>query len=254
MNNDIRNINPIWKWNPYRECVTVVIPTILKAPRDIFEYSLNEYQNCEVVKEIIIIDNTENKDFEKTYIVTPKIKILKPDVNLGACVNEGMKHITTDYYLITNDDVACRGRILLGCFGIVEQDPDIGLIQCDTVMHEPLDKYLQTPMKDTSYIIPTNPRGMMTGWFQFGRTLQWEDIPNTLKYFYGDDLILDRMRLYKRKVARLVNDHISHFYASSTHNKDTRAEADLAFPREAIIYRELLKELERKVNEKNSIK
>lgn len=245
---------PIYNWNPYRECVTVVIPTILMCPKDIFNYTLTEFTNCEVVKEIIIIDNTDNKDFDKTYQVTPKMKILKSEVNEGARVNKGMELVSTEYYIVINDDVACRGRILLGCFGIMEQDPEIGLIQAETKVNQPLAEYINAPLTDTQYILPPNPRACMTGWFQFGRTAEWEDISTRLKYFYGDDLILDRMRLTKRKVARLVSDHVSHFMSSSIHHTNQLATSHDAIHREGVIYRELLAELEKRINEKNSIK
>jgi len=248
------SIIPIYSWNPYRECVTVVIPTILMCPKEIFNYTLTEFTNCEVVKEIIIIDNTPDKRFDKEYTLTPKIKVVKPETNLGACVNDGMDLITTEYYLITNDDVACRGRIALCCFGIMEQDKEIGLIQVEQKVGQPLADYIKTPLKDTSYMFPPNPRACMTGWFHFGRTEEWEPIPTTLKYFYGDDLILDRMRLNKRKVARLANDHVSHHMSSSVQHRNHTPDTHLAIQTEGVIYRQLVKDLEKRINEKNSVK
>lgn len=201
--------------NEHRECITVVIPTLLMAPREVFEYTLNELNSNDLVKEIIIIDNTEDKSFDKVFNVSSKMNILKEPGNQGASCNIGMQLVKTEYYFITNDDVACRSSIINSCFDIMEQDKDIGLIQMNTRIRQQLDSYIESYVqKETEYIILQNPRATMTGWFQFGRKIDWVDI-SELRYFYGDDLILDIMRHNKRKVVRLVSDYVSHIESST---------------------------------------
>lgn len=203
-----------------RESITVVIPTMLLCPKDVFEYTLNQLEQSKLVKNIIIIDNTETKDFDKNFALTSKIKVLKLPGNQGATYNPGMELCDTDYYLLLNDDVACRSSILDVCFYMMETDKDIGLIQINTKVMQPLDEYIDSVGKtdNIEYVLPNNPRLCMTGWFQFGRTEDWEPIPKELKYFYGDDLMLVHMMRKKRKVARIISDHVSHM-ESSTVNK-----------------------------------
>jgi len=115
-----------------KKCITVVIPTLLLCPKDIFAYTLNQLEQCDLVKNIVIIDNTETKEFDKHFLLTGKIKHLKMPGNQGATYNPGMELCDTDYYLLINDDVACRSSIIENCFYIMEFDSNIGLIQINT--------------------------------------------------------------------------------------------------------------------------
>jgi len=225
-----------------RECITVVIPTMLMCPKDIFEYTL--------VKNIIIIDNTEDKDFNKHFTLTNKIQHLKLPGNQGATYNPGMELCCTDYYLLLNDDVACRSRILDNCFRIMELDKSIGLIQINTKRMQPLGEYVQDAPEDEGIKVffPDNPSQCMTGWFQFGRTEDWEPIPNELKYFYGDNLLLAHMAFKGKKVARIVSDHVSHM-ESSTVNKIVPVQS--ALKDEGILFNKIIRDM---VNEKNSVR
>ena len=233
-----------------RECITVVIPTMLMCPKDIFNYTLNQLEQSDLVKSIIIIDNTEDKDFDKHFALTSKIQHLKLPGNQGATYNPGMKLCCTDYYLLLNDDVACRSSILDNCFRIMELDKNIGLIQVNTKRMQPLDEYIQDTGEDDkiSVFFPDNPSQCMTGWFQFGRTEDWEPIPNELKFFYGDNLLLAHMALNGRKVARIVSDHVSHM-ESSTVNKMVPVQS--ALKEEGVLFNKIIK---RMVDAKNSIR
>lgn len=225
-----------------RECITVVIPTMLLGPKDIFEYTLNQLGQCELVKNIIIIDNTETKEFDKEFAITNKIKHLKSPGNQGATYNPGMELCDTDYYLLLNDDVACRSNILYNCFKIMELYKDIGLIQINTKIMEPLEEYIKSePDSDQIKIFfPNNPRMCMTGWFQFGREEDWEPIPKELKYFYGDDLLLVHMMRKNRKVARIISDYVSHMESSTVNQMIPVPEL---LREEGIIFNKIVKEL-----------
>ena len=61
--------------NMVEDCITVVIPTILKTTHEVFQYTLNQLSSLSNVKRIIIIiiDNTENKDFDKQYTLNDTI-------------------------------------------------------------------------------------------------------------------------------------------------------------------------------------
>lgn len=227
--------------------ITVVIPTMLLCPKDIFLYTLDQLNSNKIVKEIIIIDNTPEKLFEQ-FFHSPKLNILKPTENAGASYNLGMDICKTKYYLLINDDVASRSSIIDSCFDIMEKDGDIGLMQVDTVVREPLDLYITSDNnKELQYIFPENSRACMTGWFQFGRTVDWIPIPKELKYFFGDDLMLEIMKHEKRKVCRLVSDHISHAESSTV----SKVVGNRVMYDEQTIYQNILK---RVFNEKNSTK
>jgi len=210
---------------PYSECITVVIPTILKTQKDIFQYSLKQYNESDLVSKIVIIDNTENKDFDKQYEITKKMLILKPHGNLGPVYNSGMAFCETKYYLLVNDDVICHKKVLDDCYKIIENDEKIGLLQIYTINNQPLLDYISqvnqeltiTPnyrlpiRKDSNY----GRNNGLVGWFQFGLKRDWEDIPTEFKAFFGDDLLILRMAHKKLKVVQILSSHISHFVSSS---------------------------------------
>jgi len=223
-----------------KDYITVVIPTMLRCPLDVFKYTLEQLNSNDFIRKIVIIDNTEDKSFDKFFSPTEKFVILKQPGNQGASYNSGMKICETKYYLLINDDVACRSNIINSCFEIMEKDSDIGLLQIETAIYQPLNVYISLESnKETSYIFPVNPRSCMTGWFQFGRTEDWVDIPKELKYFYGDDLLLEIMRYKKRKVARINSDHISHIQCSTSHS----VIPPRTIHEEGKIYREVLKRI-----------
>ena len=208
--------------NNHSGSVCVVIPTLLKCPKDVFAYSLEQYESSVHVKKIIIIDNTEQKDFEKEYKVTSKMVILKDKGNQGACCNSGMNFCDSKYYLIVNDDVLCHQFVLNDCVNAMDFDQHIGLIQMNTHNHEPLSVY-KKHYEQKKYIEPNfytvpNPMQCMTGWFQFGRKSDWIDIPTELRYFYGDNLIVDNMKHKNLKVVRMMSSHVSHMMSSTVHS------------------------------------
>jgi len=218
------------------------------CPKDIFGYTLNQLEQSDLVKNIIIIDNTEDKDFDKHFALNSKIQHLKLPGNQGATYNPGMELCDTDYYLLLNDDVACRSSILDNCFRIMELDKNIGLIQVNTKRMQPLDEYIQNTSENDkiSVFFPDNPSLCMTGWFQFGRKEDWEPIPDELKYFYGDNLLLAHMAFKGRKVARIVSDHVSHM-ESSTVNRIVPVQS--ALKDEGILFNKIIRNM---VDEKNS--
>lgn len=221
--------------------ITVVIPTMLLCPLDIFEYSLTQFNNNDFVKEIVIIDNTESKEFDKVFHTTDKMNVLKFPGNQGASYNIGMQFKNTKYYLLVNDDVACRSSILNNCVEIMETHTNIGLLQINTIENQPLPIYINSyENKILEFIFPDNPRNCMTGWFQFGRFEDWIDIPIELKYFYGDDLMLENIKHKQKHVARIISDHISHI-TSSTMNTFTNT-LNL-IQEESIIYDRILQDI-----------
>ena len=224
------------------EYVTVVIPTMLLGPKDIFGYTLEQLEQCRIVRNIIIIDNTEEKYFDKEFNITSKVKHLKFPGNQGATYNPGMELCDTEYYLLLNDDVACRSSILYNCFKIMELYKDVGLVQANTKIMEPLEEYIKSaPSGDgVEIFFPDNPRMCMTGWFQFGRKEDWEPIPKELRYFYGDDLLLFHMARKGRKVARIISDYVSHMESSTVRQI---VPVPTALRDEGVIFNQIVKDL-----------
>ena len=203
--------------------ITIVIPTLLKTDKVIFQFSLDQYCQNEHVEKIIIIDNTTEDRFNKEYNTPqqlPKVCVLNPSDNLGASCNAGMELCDTKYYLLLNDDLICTSEVIDHCFEIIEAHPVIGLLQMATINHQPFNIYLERSnsfkfIAIPKFFIPTNPGSTMSGWFQFGRTELWEPIPADLKNFGGDDLNLLRIKKMGYKVAIVTSVYISHMKATT---------------------------------------
>lgn len=194
------------------ECITVVIPTMLKTSKEVFQYTLDQFYSSDLVKKIVIIDNTDDKDFDKQYTITEKVMVLKAPGNLGPSYNPGMAFCDTKYYLLINDDILCHKSVLDDCYNTMESDEGIGLLQMRTINHQPLNEYIAAfnQVQPTCYLSLSYPRGSMTGWFQFGRKRDWFDTPSELKFFFGDDLLLMNMSYKGLKVVQIVSSYVSH--------------------------------------------
>lgn len=220
--------------------ITVVIPTLLKADKEAFQYSLDQYDSSDLVKRIVIIDNTESKDFKKQYRITGKFAVLKNPGNSGACCNAGMKLVDTEYYLQVNDDVICHKNVLRDCLCVMDLYFKIGLLQVETIDNQPLLEYVSTihdryqpsihDRYPPSFLYEISSERM--GWFQFGRTCTWRDIPAELKNFGGDDLVLLRIKSLGLEVAKIISYHISHMKATTVNSlgglqEEHRAEEEI---------------------------
>ena len=60
--------------------ITVVIPTMLLCDKEVFKYSLDQYCSNDLVDTVIVIDNSENQNFNLFYN-NKKIKILTKGKN-----------------------------------------------------------------------------------------------------------------------------------------------------------------------------
>jgi glycosyltransferase involved in cell wall biosynthesis len=200
---------------------TVIIPTLLKSPKEVFEFTLNELQNSDLVKKIVIIDNTEKKEFVNLFKITDKMVIVNKEENLyvNNAWNYGMKLCDTKYYILLNDDVLVGKTIIRDCYNIFENDYKIGVLQVSTG-NVPLDNY-----KDISKKYDLRPNDVtqyyvlekfaMMGWFICGRTENWIDIPKDLKYFFGDNLIYMNCECKKLNIARVISRCIIHFTSTT---------------------------------------
>ena len=84
--------------------VTVVMPTLLKPDKSIYEYTIKELCNNNNVEKVVILLNNKDKIIE---LLHPKLKVIDDKENLyvNPAWNYGLSICNTEYYLIINDDV-----------------------------------------------------------------------------------------------------------------------------------------------------
>jgi hypothetical protein len=203
--------------------ISVIIPTMMKMPHEYMKYNIDEMIRNPLIKEIIIIDNTELKAVNDMFGMNHKVKMMIPQSNIGvnAAWNMGIEIATAEQYILLNDDCLVRSEIYSANYNMLNERPDIGLVVPMT-QAEDIDTYKKTEIPDTDgrdnftthQGLSTNPNG----WYIHGRKSQWVPIPDTdnIKIFYGDNWIYHNVivRLGLRTM-KYVSNYCGHI-ASTT--------------------------------------
>lgn len=194
--------------------VTVVMPTLLKPDKSIYEYTIKELCNNNNVEKVVILLNNKDKIIE---LLHPKLKVIDDKENLyvNPAWNYGLSICNTEYYLIINDDVLCHKDIIDKCIKLLNENKNYDLLFIDT-KEEKLEDYKVNILKCIEDVEIKNimyiPMHAISGCFMFGRKSTWVPIPEELKVFYGDNWIMDTN---KRNTAKIMNYYVSHFTATS---------------------------------------
>ncbi len=217
--------------------ITVVIPTICKTILDVFQYTINQMNNCDCIDKIIIIDNTERNQFVKDYTINNKIQIIN-DKNyfVNMAWNKGVEETKTKYYLLLNDDILCDKLIFNECFDVMENNENIGIATVETVLNWDKEQYNTLIQKySNNKKIKYFENQERVGWFVLGRKNEWKPIED-LKIYYGDDFLYRyNKQILKKQQCMIENLFISHFESTTSKNF-------MQFgPKEELEYKELIK-------------
>jgi hypothetical protein len=159
---------------------SVAVPTMWRSNRIIG--MLEQLQSCDLVDEIIIIDNDYRNRLEVE--LGPKVKYLKQEENIfvNPAWNMAVSLAKNDTVCLLNDDVTFNVTELFsqvsGCF---DRFKCMGVHPDSFKVEEPF--YLRiTPGADTR-----------VGWgcCIFVDKREWVDIPSEIKIWYGDSWITD---------------------------------------------------------------
>jgi len=217
---------------------TVVIPTLLKAPK-LLRINIDTLlkQKCN----IHIIDNTSNNGCRPFSELSPNIKISYFPTNIGVnkAWNLGVVSSQTEFYLLLNDDCLVWDTCIETSEGIMS-DNTIGIQTFRTLTQISSDIYLsvhkqQKSQPDLRNLGPGNEYHML-GWYIFGRVKQYEQIPSELRIFYGDNFIYQMAR---KKGFRTVVDHahfLFHQVSSTVNSIFTSAQIDDLLNSEGLMY------------------
>lgn len=207
--------------------IDVIIPTLLLTDKVIFDYTLKQMIDCDVINKIIILDNTDDRRFKDDYsefFSSNKLTLIENGENIfvNPAWNLGLSLVESEYFVILNDDVLCHKSIFEICDNKMKEDPAVGLLTVNTLQSQGID-YYENHIAQTSGNTPTFSPNIFrnrVGWFMCGRKDQWVDIPTSIKVFYGDDFIYALARHHKRKVLSLESQSIVHFESTSVNNKE----------------------------------
>lgn len=173
--------------------ITVIIPTLMMSCNEIFSQTLKALNNCPLVKKIVIIDNSEEALFKNQPSKFDKIEVISYGKNIfvNPAWNEGLRKTNTEFFLILNDDVLLDDSSLFSCYDWATKHPNTGIITVKTIVGDSIcdfQKELEKEKRNSLTVSNEIPNGR-AGWFMFGRTRYWKEIPPSLKIFYGDDFI-----------------------------------------------------------------
>lgn len=217
--------------------MNVIIPTLMLAPMECFYHTLKELVKSKDVTGIVIIDNSEFGVFKKWSKVTAiniheeeKVLLIENEKNnyVNPSWNQGMTYCYDGCTLFMNDDVFVNGEVIRQ---VSECMKDNALCSVDSINVGSASEYkTQFGIKGWGKLT-TNEKFSQSnnnkcGWFFCVKNDLWEDIPEELKLFYGDDLIFDRVRAKGFTPKNITSCSIGHI-GSYTVNKNENVQTIL---------------------------
>lgn len=205
--------------------ISIVMPTMMRVDKDIIYYSIKHAIDSEVVDRITVIDNSTG-GFSKTILIKSN-KLIVRTMEKNICVNPawniGVSLSTSENVLIMNDDILCHKEVYRQVNEVMGYE-NMGLCSVQTNNSRSIQSYLKNiddfdtkiSIEDTFDKSQLNNK---TGWFFCVKKKLWKDIPKKLLFFYGDDLIYDRMRNMKYLTKNISSCKVGHI-GSHTVNKN----------------------------------
>lgn len=173
---------------------SVLIPTLWKQDKNLFREVLIDLENSNKVKQIVLIDNEPSFDMSiKNTVLSgvSKLQHLKMKQNLfvNPSWNLGVKHSTEEYIVVLNDDMWFNPSITV-LLDVYEKHPqkDLSAFGMSTSCFPDYD---DSPLPENLPIEVVSNEGRGTGWgcmFIMNKK-NWQDIPEDLKVWFGDDYI-----------------------------------------------------------------
>jgi hypothetical protein len=206
--------------------IDIIIPTLMKCPKECLEYSITEALSNDLVKNIFIIDNTGYEFKQNIKILSDRLHVVEMQENIyvNPSWNLGMSLTECDNIIIMNDDLYVHKKIYNYVYELM-QSSDIGLCSVETSVLSDLKEYLVL-VNNFSDILTLNeifgfePNTYnISGWFFCIRKQLWKNIPEQIKILYGDMLIYDRIRSLNYKVKNISNIKIGHINHATAYRK-----------------------------------
>lgn len=203
--------------------IQIVIPTMCLCPKEIFSYTLKQIDLSKHVDKVIIVDNTIDKKFRKEYQVGEKFEVIEEGKNIyvNPAWNLGLEKVTSDNYMILNDDIAVHKYIFDKLDNIMNTMNDVGLCTVRTTENMTLKDYEEKmneicennpPNEFNSKML--NPQNIQ-GWLMVGRKKDWTPIPKELRIWYGDNLIYSRCKKSGKRILNLSSCFVNHITSST---------------------------------------
>jgi hypothetical protein len=174
---------------------SVVLPTIWSPKIEDIDGFINKLQNCDLVDEIILINNAPQK-YSGRYSVLSKIRELKYDnIYVNPAWNVGVYQSKNELVCILNDDVDFN----LDVFGFMKEQLDR-----DDVKIIGASKSSYHRESDGDFNLE-KVKVRNSGWacIMFFKKKNWTIIPSDLKIYFGDDYLIKKLEGFVWKIEGL---------------------------------------------------
>jgi GT2 family glycosyltransferase len=129
--------------------------------------------------------------------------------------NEYVKESSTEFICLLNNDVRIPPNFLSSSISVLEKEPSVGFVN-----HVTNNLTYSSWSDSLEYVIMETP--YRQGWDPIFRKSCYNEIPEELKFFYGDDYIYSKLYSLGYKGAYVLNSPIIHFERSTTEEKGGR--------------------------------
>ena len=171
---------------------------------------------------LTIIDQNSSEEGTKEYFSTlpENIEFIQNDynVNLNQLWNWFVLKSNTPYICLLNNDVRIAPNFLSSAIQVLEKEPNVGFVN-----HISNNKDYQEWSFELNYKIIETP--YRQGWDPIFRKESYNQIPNELSFFYGDDYIYSKLYSSGMKGAYVLNSPMIHFERSTTVEKGGQRDA-----------------------------
>jgi hypothetical protein len=126
--------------------------------------------------------------------------------------NNFVDNTSTEFLCLLNNDVRISPNFLSSALSILEKEPTVGIVNHTTndSKYSNWDDQLDYQIMDSPY---------RQGWDPIFRKSCYNQIPEELNFFYGDDYIYSKLYSSGYKGAYVLNSPIIHFERSTTEEK-----------------------------------
>ena len=185
---------------------SVVIPTMWKSSRT--ADLLKKYNDCNLVNEILIIDNDPSSCVDLSNIRKAKKIYSGENIYVNPSWNFGVRMSSCEKIIISNDDISFDVDELLSF--MLDKSGVFGMHYSGINS----DKKVELDLIDGDCI------GSGWGCLIFLEKSQYKEIPNSLKVLYGDNWISANSKNPKSIVANLFTEHSTTCNFVFNKNKD----------------------------------
>jgi GT2 family glycosyltransferase len=154
------------------------------------------------------------------------LEILNTGFNkpLNLLWNDYVKESSTEFICFLNNDVRIPPNFLSSSISVLEKEPSVGFVNhvTNNLLYSSWSDSLEYTIMETPY---------RQGWDPIFRKTCYNEIPEELKFFYGDDYIYSKLYSSGYKGAYVLNSPMIHFERSTTTEKggarDCSADGDI---------------------------